>query len=443
MKRIIQIAMAFIFVASLFATSKPSLDGRAVVAEEGVLPKGLFAKTVGYLPGDSVSVTNPTTGVTINVLILGSLDPSAGVAILLSPEAADKLFIVPNANVQVKITKRTGLLDESSSGTAVITEDPDKNVMASIPDELEKELDTKLAQADLPVAQVIEEPVMEDLPVQEEPLVEIVPDEPVAQAIEEPVMEDIPVQDEPLVEIVTDEPVAQAIEEPVMEDISVQEEPLAEIVTDEPVAQAIEEPVMEDLPVQEEPLVEIVPDEPVAQAIEEPVMEDLPVQEEPLVEIVPDEPVAQAIEEPVMEDLPVQEDPFAPIILVPVEDNPPKTADLVVTPEPVFKESIPSTEKDKKEPVKTVSLGKRNIIPSLSQLESGKYYVQIATLAEEENINNIMDAYGQKYPLVMVPLKSGKAYQIMVGPLGVDEYGTILARFKSFGYKDAFLRKIR
>ena len=91
MKRFILITLCLLCITSVFATNKPSLDGRAVVADEGVLPRGLFAKTVGYLPGDSVSVTNPTTGVTINVLVLGSLDPTSGVAILLSPEAADKI----------------------------------------------------------------------------------------------------------------------------------------------------------------------------------------------------------------------------------------------------------------------------------------------------------------------------------------------------------------
>ena len=85
----------------------------------------------------------------------------------------------------------------------------------------------------------------------------------------------------------------------------------------------------------------------------------------------------------------------------------------------------------------------KDMIKSLDQLESGKYYVQVATFAEQENIDRMLKEYGSKYPFVMVPLKSGKAMQMMVGPLNVDEYGAILARFKSLGFKDAFLRKIR
>ena len=355
MKRIVQVFIAFIFIASVFATSKPSLDGRAVVADEGVLPRGLFAKTVGYLPGDSVSVTNPATGVTINVLVLGSIDPSTGVAILLSPEAADKLFITPNVNVQVKITKRTGLLDETAAGSAVLSSDPDKNAEDSIPAEIKETLDKKLTEV------------------------------------------------EPVESVATVEPEPEILPEPVVE-------PVESVATVEPEPEVLPEPVIE-----------------------------------------PVESVATVTADNSDENTDL-EDPYAPIILIPVTDNPPKSTDIVLEPEPVVpiisepEKSFASDLEQKKElsPVKPeVKTSNRNIVSSLSELESGKYYVQIATLAEEENIANLLEKYESKYPIVMVPLRSGSAYQIMVGPLTIDEYGTILARFKSFGYKDAFLRKIR
>ena len=139
MKRILAILLLTVSIGMIgFATSKPTIDGRAIVAEEGVLPKGLFAKTVGYLPGDSVSVTNPATGITINVLVLGSIDPSNGVAIMLSPEAAEKLFITPGVNTQVKVTKRTGSLDEVSSGLALLQGE-------DIPDDLKAEIEKQIA----------------------------------------------------------------------------------------------------------------------------------------------------------------------------------------------------------------------------------------------------------------------------------------------------------
>ena len=106
----------------LFASFSPSLDGRAVVAESGTLPEGYFAKTVGYLPGDSIIVSNLASEKTLDILVVGSLDQSEGVAILLSPEAAAELGIVKDSNVIVKITKRSGQLDEAVSGTAVIAQ---------------------------------------------------------------------------------------------------------------------------------------------------------------------------------------------------------------------------------------------------------------------------------------------------------------------------------
>ena len=84
-----------------------------------------------------------------------------------------------------------------------------------------------------------------------------------------------------------------------------------------------------------------------------------------------------------------------------------------------------------------------NTVASLKELESGKYYVQIAVLKDSANIKSIFDKYYGKYPITLVPLAGGAARQVLIGPLSVDEYGTVMNRFKSYGYKDAFLRKIR
>ena len=127
MKKLTVFILTIFTVATLFAAARPSLDGRAVVADSGTMPKGLFARTVGYLPGDSVTVSNPAAGTTTDILVLGAIDPSEGVAILLSPEAAEALKIAPGSNVQVKLTKRSGSLDENASGSAVLSNDDEKD----------------------------------------------------------------------------------------------------------------------------------------------------------------------------------------------------------------------------------------------------------------------------------------------------------------------------
>ena len=436
-----------------FATSKPSVDGRAVVADEGVLPHGLFAKTLGYLPGDSVSVTNPATGGTISVLVLGSVDPSTGIAILLSPEAADKLFITKNTNVQVKITKRTGLLDESATGNAILNADPDKDSAAAIPEEIKNTLDAAQAEA-AETAPAAAEIAAEESPAAE---AELAPAENTT-AIAETETPEVPAEIAPAA--IEPAPAAIAETAPAAAEIAAEESPAAEAeLAPAENTTAIAETETPEVPA------EIAPAaiEPAPAAI----AETAPAAAET---IAPETALAASSETSSSETAPSETepadddlfDPFAPIILVPANENPPEPHEvpaagdhaIVICPEPVEPAEAGSIESEKLPPAADVpsASGKSEkakisaggtIIPSLKELTSGSYYIQIATLAQEDNINAIIETYGIKYPIVLVPLKSGSAYQIMIGPLSVDEYGTVLARFKSYGYKDAFLRKIK
>ena len=155
---------------------------------------------------------------------------------------------------------------------------------------------------------------------------------------------------------------------------------------------------------------------------------------------------------------------YEPIILVPAEPNPPvveeETAEktevapeTTVSTEPaetkdeVAEETVPTPTIEKSTNVVTEKANEYDFekytVPSIKQLKSKSYYVQIAVLSDKANIKVILDKYSSKYPITLVPMASGKATQVLVGPLSVDEYGTVLNRFKAYGYKDAFLRKIR
>lgn len=458
MRRFIFSLLIISFVATMtFATSKPSLDGRAVVADEGVLPVGLFAKTVGYLPGDSVSVTNPATGITINVLILGSIDPSAGVAILLSPEAADKLFITPNSNTQVKITKRTGMLDEAGSGTGTVVADTPTDTL--LPNQMKNNLDSRLGSLDktLGTATTETSPATEVAPNEENPSALALAEE---EATPEPVVPELDVQEHDVpeheIQDVSPDYAITSIEEVPMNHVLAEHDPvyIVESLNEDPFTGFETEPepesnLAEGTDTSEE--TGVVSDETeIAPSDEWPSIEDT---------MFADEYLAAADSSLV--------DPFAPIILVPTEEHPPEeevreevvpsftqeepseavpepepedVAPLTIVPEPV--QSAVTIEDD----IPYTTLGtpeQRSLMKSLSQLESGKYYVQVATFAEQKNIDRMLKEYGSKYPFVMVPLKSGRAIQMMIGPLNVDEYGAILARFKNLGFKDSFLRKIR
>ncbi len=535
MKKIISVLCISFISGMLFTAFSPSMDGRAVVADKGEMPSGMFGKTVGYLPGDSVSVTNPANGKTVDILVLGSLDPSEGVAILLSPEAAQELGIEKNSNNLVRLARRTGKLDESVYGTAVIAQGPagentEKNTAGTTasagaqPD--------KSAAAEEPAATVVPAaavaPVTAAEPVTEQPAITektenaVVPaapetdEEPVKEpvvpasaavqpdksaAAEEPAATVVPVTAaEPVKEPVVPASAAvqpdksAAVEEPaatVVPAAAVAPVTAAEPVTEQPaITEKTENAVVPAAPVtDEEPVKEpVVPASAAVQpdkstAAEEPAATVVPAaitsstekgtdstvasagvveEKAPAVEVPPDSRSA-SVSTPVTDSSSAagsseeitgkkeSAEPYAPIILVPAKPKVPvdteKNTEISALEETAKKDGhtveksgeTAESAHEKKIPADM----QKYVCPNLKELDPGKYYVQIAVLNNEDNIRNILASYGKNYPLVLVPLSTGTAYQVMIGPLGQDEYGTILARFKSKGFKDAFLRKIR
>ena len=89
MKRFLAVLFTLGLTFSLSATSSSVEyeDGGAVIAKSSQLPRGLFSKARGYLPGDSITVTNPDTGRAVQVLNLGKLDNNSDYALLISQEA--------------------------------------------------------------------------------------------------------------------------------------------------------------------------------------------------------------------------------------------------------------------------------------------------------------------------------------------------------------------
>lgn len=508
MKKIITFVTTIFTVAILFAAARPSLDGRAVVADSGEMPKGLFARTIGYLPGDSVTVTNPATGSSVDVLILGSIDSSEGVAILLSPEAAERLDIRKDSNVQVKITKRSGSLDETVSGTAVLAESEDDNFVTS--DSLLEEVTPieETANTENNIEETTDETVLTEQPIVEETeTITEVTEEPidseeltevVEESTSEPVLEEQTIVEE--VETSTEEltvpaesseVVTDKVEDSVVEETNeivpteeveqpVETEELSEVVETETVESEetpeIIESDIENVPtadsadevetveveniensetseeiqseiVETEKLAEVEETVPAITETEESVTEETlsPVNEEIVLE-----PTEPTIEEETTDSESEETEKYEPIILVPTDVNPPEE-ELDVQPVAVNEEKTEEVAvENKEEPIQqpiTVEPSDNNmnkyLKDSLKDLESGKYYVQIASLRDQSNIDAILNKYAEKYPIVLVPLTSGKAYQVLVGPLNINEYGMIMERFKSYGFKDCFLRKIK
>jgi hypothetical protein len=134
-------------------------------------------------------------------------------------------------------------------------------------------------------------------------------------------------------------------------------------------------------------------------------------------------------------------EPLPPPATTPVVPSRPVTPDddvIVLGPSPGVVVGVPPKQG---EPPK----GRySDYIVDRSTLKPGYYYVQIATMSDLFNIDNILARFGDRYPFALVPSPASKqAYQVLVGPLKVDEYGVVLARFQGSGFNDAFLRQIK
>ena len=464
MKKICLLICAVLFCIFLIGASKPSLDGRAVVADAGELPSGLFAKSPGYLPGDIVVVTNPQTNISIEVMIFGSFDATEGIAIVLSPEAAKELYISKGSNVIVQVTKKSDAysektvlsktletyVPETSDEIDDLLEDPFYKEL------LEEELSNEeifLAEDNVEIPEedllfeeilVVETKTEEILEPVEEEIVEVLPEETVVEEILEPVEEEI-------VEVLPEEVEVEEILEPV-------EEEIVEALPEEAEVEEILEPV-------EEEIVEVLPEETVVEEILEPV-------EEEIAEILPEEFVAEmdsVLEDEVVEE--IEEE----AVLIPAEPKPPVFTIIPVVAEEEYEEIIEDYDSLYDEPeviiveeiedlevveevlaeevpeVKAVVPVEEilEIVPmevikpavnTVSTLEAKKYYVQIATYGKVENVEKVLEQYGKNYPIVVYQPAGRSDYQVMIGGLNKDEYGIVLQRFRKAGFKDAFLR---
>ena len=464
MKKILSGVLAITLCASVFADSSNSIDGTISVAGRGDMPSGLFGKAAGYLPGDTVSITNPTTGITLQILNLGTLDASDGVALLLSQESAEKLGVVEKSDTQVKLAPRSGYFDQSVSGAAVLsrignedspkTEKADEEIqVAEVSDVVETpvmENSTDVPDENIAAEEVAEAPVETESSevadnsfletknaVEQASPAEVHPEEIMESAVAEEITSEDPLFDNE----------AASVTHVSAEDISVPEEPAAEIadspveseeVAEAPVEEAFEADELSPVEMEaDESVPEVAAVEPEAEIEEEasPVEEVAEASVEEAFEADELSPVASVVDtaesEPEVAAVETEVEDYSPIVLVPAEPVPAEN-----TLEAVVEEKI----EEVKPVMAEVNLKSFTdyIVDSENDLRKNSYYVQFATLGDEKNIESTINKYN-KSPLILVPNGKG-AYKIMVGPLTVDEFGAVQAKFKSFGYKDAFVK---
>jgi hypothetical protein len=111
-----------------------------------------------------------------------------------------------------------------------------------------------------------------------------------------------------------------------------------------------------------------------------------------------------------------------------VTATPEKSAAVTAAPAPVPAETIREIYVDKNLPVNTID-----------RLDRGKYYVQVAAMSADL-VENTLKQIDRGYAPVVFK-GTDNLYRILIGPLNQGESAAVLSRFRSIGYKDAFVRK--
>ncbi len=459
---IAKIAASILFLLLFVSASKPSLDGRAVVAPQGELPPGLYVKSAAFLPGDTVLITNPAAKVSVEALVFASFSASDGIAVVLSPEAAKLLFIERGSNSIVQVTKNGGDMELSVLSKAYdalpLNEEPVVEAVGAIED-VQPEPPVAVVKTDEVPAEIVsgesELAEAEDTsvftPFAEQSTEEVAAAPSVEEESAEP---EVPAESEG-----TNEETALAEAQPAeTEEVSAEEVP-AEIAAADEVPAESEEATQEAEDI-EQPGTADSEGEKLALA------DDKAADDSEVAEVQSAE--SAEVEEPVNE----------PNVLLAAEDNPPETTESVFdepivetavadntgnaetlpdyfahtqeVPQEVSAEPVPVVEPSHTSVDDSNAFAARNenleryIIQNVRDFGKGTYCIQLATYKDPANIAGFIEKYSDKYPVRLAySEKIDGAYQVLIGPLNKDEYPVVLKRFVAWGYKDAFLREIR
>ena len=299
------------------------------------------------------------------------------------------------------------------------------------------------------VTEIVQEPVVEDRPVivEQRPVVEQRPPEPepvyiASEDLKREVVKDVsPKYDErPPVDVVKDVPEFQSerFQDEFEKDAPVY---ITEVPRDEVVKET--SPFLTEVPRDEviketspwEEYVEVA-EAPVQRPVERPV--EQPVQREEPRPAPVEQPVEQPREEPVQQPV---EQPQQ--VLVPVEalPNPPEQTVYGINPADIIPGIVVATPERQTTPAPShISPVPSNFsVRTINQLDRGQYYVQIAALSADKVENAVRQIDRSYDPVVFT--STDNMYRILIGPLNQGESAAILARFKSIGYSDAFVRR--
>ncbi|MCK5200795.1 MAG: SPOR domain-containing protein [Spirochaetales bacterium] len=481
-------------------------DGSVSVARYGYLPQtGMYAASNAFPQNTRVTVTNPDTGKSVDVIVLERLEDN-DLFLVLSFDAAESVGIGYGDIFHGTISKQVAAGPGTESDLPY-NPDPDINPaalsgeyseLALIQEYIDTELggvDESLIIPDTEVEQEVPEPVelIEDIITDvEEPIEEISDPVLVAEPVEAEDETDIPlVENIPHEDVYNDEP-DDVLPIPDLVEVTSAEEPvendiplivgMSTSVPSEIVASADIRDNIPGLPVPEDdrPVITSMGVEILEEAETEIAISELP--ELPIIEVeevLSDEkPVAVSmtadvieIEEledissilPLVEEFiaeePDMEDEVVVAVTEPVIDLPPEDellmdVEVVLEPSDLRPPVVDTVEETEVvdtvvEEISSVSEPVEEMMPAAATynmtrvLAEDSYYLQLGAYREQYSALDLADSLGGMYPVTVFISDSPDTfnYKVMVGPLGQDESGAIMYSFRSSGYPDAFLRK--
>ncbi|MEE9305896.1 MAG: SPOR domain-containing protein [Spirochaetia bacterium] len=451
------------------AFAQQNWQGNAAIARRGEFSTpGLFAASNAFPENTPILVRNPQSGQSVQVTVAQRIPGAGSIFLLLSEEAGTQIGLTGSEVIRVRANVVSSLgkgLSESLQEDAY-SADPDLNPPISIAEEqlpagpettseeqVQPEAPVEVAQEPTPdqvesidseetaesVGEQAAGPEVAEQPAEEEEVVE-------AEAPAAPKEIEKTPEEKRLEELADRIPQKQLYMPPRQQEIyALAPEPSEAEEIEEEIAEVVVEETPEEPPAEEE-IAEVVVEEAAEEAVIEPeapqVSMLVPPEEQEDLDVALPGPEAVEPEKPSPEGsrLPVPEEE-SPLTMEPEE--PPFTAEDIEVAEVVE----PLVEEE--EPVAEIAMAESPPTPEeqmiLSEiLPSSSYFVQLGAYSTRGLAEKLAGNFTQTYSVTILPASSGgrQFYKVLVGPLNVDESGTLLYQFRSRGFKDAFIQYV-
>jgi len=454
----------FVSMAFFVVSSASPWEGAAATSPDGELPaNGLYVATNSFPRNTVVDIYNIETNKSTRAIVAAGLD-SPGLLATVSRQAAEIIGMRPGSISRIRLTQPsdpiaylrfmeglaagnppydsgnvitadsyiwddTSIADSSSARNDTPAREPAQTRINGTPYFLEPEWSGRRDIIDLPSAPVIAEYIPEEEDKTPHEIAEHIPEEEEEAPLE--VAEYTPEEEEET-PLEVAEHIPEEKEEAPLEIVEYIPEEKEEVPLE--VAEYVPEEKEEAPP----EVAEYVPEEKeeAPPEIAEYVPEDeTPVQVEDMVKVAQYNIVPSQERPP--EGTIYGIDPADIIPQIARASSGPQRAPVL---EPVI-ESIPVTERT---PVveNTRTADANFSVPRIYELNRGSYYVQLAAVDTPESVESAVNLIDRSYGPVVY--KDGDSwYRILLGPLNQGESAAVLQRFRSIGYRDAFVRHVR